>query len=91
LDKSKKPGEKPKYLREIEKYRSLYEKKNLEFVRNKWIFYWIFLVYLIDIDNYILFLRDTKKHAIYTLRYFKENFEIFDALAASRHPYLRWQ
>lgn len=42
-------GKKPKYLREIEKHRELYKKKNLKFVRDNWIFYWRFLAYLEDI------------------------------------------
>jgi len=42
-------GKKPKYLREIEKHKKLYNKKNLKFVRDNWIFYWRFISYLEEI------------------------------------------
>lgn len=54
----------PKYLREINKHRKLYEHKNLRYVRDNNVFYWRFLASLQDngyqpstIDNYRYRLR----------------------------------
>lgn len=41
-------GMKFKYSREIEKHRKLFAKKNLKYVRDNWIFYWLFLANLED-------------------------------------------
>lgn len=41
-------GKKPKFLRKIEEHNLIYEKKNLKYVKNKWIFYWRFLAHLVD-------------------------------------------